>query len=206
MSIPKEVKLVVTTQSQVMYYNNLPAPVPPQITMNGVPLPSPGQLNYVSGYQVVVIDSTSDYTNPDNILSNTYVGLFSQLDTNSWMSTYPYMYSNMVHNILTAGNVEEQLVIIASFGMDYNIAPTNEAYEKMLSLGAGKQLQAWESNPDIGSQVDNPNSWISFPANYILVGFSDVGYAQGYEAFQHKQDSVTTSLQVTLENPVPPVS
>jgi hypothetical protein len=202
MAAPAQVNLQIVTTSQVMSYNNLPAAAPPKITMNGVAFPSPASPPYMpTGYQLVIINAAMDYTNPASILANQYIAC-SPSQNNSWWNNYQYMYSTMVWNVLNAGNIDQQMLIIASFGLDNNMPPTNDGYEMMLGVGAGSQLQNWQTHCDPGSQVDNPTSWVSFPANYILVGFSAQSYGQGYEIYQNNfQNPVSTTLSVTLSNP-----
>jgi hypothetical protein len=203
MASPSEILLEISTTSQVMQFNALPAPVPPKITMNGTPFPSPGQLHQPSGYQLIVIDATRDYTDPASILANQFINFFASSGTNSWASTYQYTYGAIKRAILNSGNIDQQLIILASYGMDNNMAPTNEAYEMLLGAGAGPTLQYWETHCNPGSQTGNPTSWVSTPANYIFVGFSARTYGQGYEV--HEIGSpVTSNLSVTLYNPVPP--
>jgi hypothetical protein len=172
--------------------------------MDGVALPSPGATHMPTGYQVLVIDPTGDITNPSSILANQYVPLFPTSGTNSWMSTYHYMYDRMVTTLLNAGNVDQQLIIVASYGMDSNIPPTNNFYAMLLSAGAGPRLQYWQTHCNPGSQVGNATSWVSFPANYIFVGYSSRTYGQGYEFFDNTTNPITSKLSVTLYNNVPP--
>jgi hypothetical protein len=205
MSIPSQVQLQIVTNSQVMYFNNLPKPNPPKITMNGVALPTPPvPPSNPAGWQVVIIDPTKDITNPASIITNQYISLFPDNNGNGWWDTYQYLYSNMVTSRLNSGNVEQQLLLIASFGLDNNMPPTNDAYSMMMDIGAGSQVQYWETHCDVGSQVGNPTSWISFPANYILVGYVANSYGQGYEIYQNGSGPLATTLNATLYNNVSP--
>jgi hypothetical protein len=202
MSAPSQVQLQIATTSQVMYFNNLPKPNPPRITMNGVAIPSPAvPPQNPAGWQVVIIDQTKDITNPASIITNQYISLFAS-NNNSWWNTYQYLYSSMLWNQLNSGNIQQQLIFLASFGLDNNMPPTNDAYNMMMDIGAGSQLQSWQTHCDIGSQVGNPTSWISFPANYILVGYVANSYAQGSEIYQTGAGPLTTTLNATLYNNV----
>jgi hypothetical protein len=202
MPTPTQVQLHIATTSQVMYYNNLPKAAPPQITMNGVALPTPTPPYMPTGFQMVIIDPTKDITNPASILLNEYLSVFASPNSNDWGSTYHYMYAAMVRGHLNSGNIEQQLVILASYGLDNNMPPTNDGYALMMDIGAGSQLQYWETHCDAGSQVGNPTSWVSFPANYILVGYIAYGYGQGSEIYQSGAGPLTTTLDVTLYNVV----
>jgi hypothetical protein len=119
---PTQIELVVKTQSQVMQFNPLPKPQVPTITMNGTPIPSPKNPPYYpTGYQLVVINAASDYTNPASILSNQYIQLYPQQGTNWWGTTYQYLYANLLAQTLRYGNPNQQLFILASFGLDNNM-------------------------------------------------------------------------------------
>lgn len=204
MSAPQKVELSITTQSQTMPSSPLPAPVLPKITMNGNPIPAPDRKpGYPTGWQVVVIDAIKDMTDPKSILSNQYVGLYTQ--SGSWSSTYTALYQAMVHQALSAGNIQQQLFIAASFGLDANMPPNNEAYHLLLEYGAGAQLQHWETSVTPGSQSGGSAALVANPVNYILVGYSSDSYGMGDEKFDYPlQKSVQTNLTVTLSNPVPP--
>ena len=173
-----------------------PAPV---ITLNGQNLPgpqggSPGQ----TGWQLVIFDATQDITKPAAVLYNRYIRLVAS-SGNSWMGSYPWMYKQIVNAILTTGNIDTQMILLASYGLDANTPPTNDALSVLLGLGAGEQLQYWETHVDVGSQVGNNTSWTSYPANYILLGSSSWSYGQGNEIYQFPGSTpVTTTLDVNL--------
>jgi hypothetical protein len=202
MAGPPQVEVSITTTSQVMDFNNLPPLALPQITMNGNAFPPP-DTSHVSqvpcGFQVVVIDSTMDMTDPASILANAAASL-PQVD-GSWTMTYPGLYDWLVTWVLSAGNVEEQLVFIVSFGMDANAPPTPDALEVLLDRGAGPKIQTWETTVDAGSMGGD---FISQPANYILIGGSGYGYAEGFEGFDNTAGKAVTTVNATLSNPVPP--
>lgn len=192
-----EVKASISTSSQEMAWKQFPPPAPPQIKLNGVALPAPSSsLYWPTGFQVVVIDSSQDITNPNSILTNEYQLIEST--TNTWMYTYTSTYDNIMWQVLSSGNLNDQLVFIASFGLDVNMAPPNSAYEFWLELGAGEQLQAWETGVDIGSQQGNDQSWVSIPGSYILIGGSNLGYGGGEETYS--ASSGTTTLAASIPN------
>ena len=201
----QKVEISVTTQSQQMQWGNLPTPTAPKITMNGNPIPAPPRPPYsAAGWQLVVIDPTKDITNPGSYLFNDYINL--QSDGHNWMSPYyDRMYSQMQRNLLLAGNVESQLAIVASYGLDGNMPPTTSFLPTLFDLGAGPRLQYWETHCNPGSEVSNPSAYISFPANYVLIGYSSWNYGQGYEVFDKAQGSspVTSTVSGTFTNFVP---
>jgi hypothetical protein len=193
-----QVKVEITTSSQQMKtYVQGPGKVP-TITMNGNPFPQPkgGTPNFPSGLQVVVIDPAMDITSPASIRSNQYLSL--PANNNGWMSLYQYMWHRAVTQIYTSGNTSQQIIFVATFGLDVNAAPTTDALELFLELGAGPQLQNWLTHVDVGSQS---SWWCAFPGNYILIGQPQYGYGEGYEVYQRAQgDSVSTTLTATLTN------
>lgn len=199
----EKVEVVVTTSSQVMQFNQLPPAQPPKITMNGQQVGQIAQPPYMpTGWQMLILDPTKDMKTPAAVLSNVYIQLTPASGSNSWMSTYQFMYNRMLRQRLISGNFEQQIVILASFGLDANTPPTNDAMGLLLEYGAGPRLQYWETHVDIGSQVGNNTSWTSFPANYIFVGSSSWSYGQGAEVFDRATSSspVQSTLTTTLTN------
>jgi hypothetical protein len=178
-----------------MSWPNLPAPQFPKITLNGQPLPQPAVREVPSGFQVVVLDAATDPTDPASILSNEYLVLYAP--DGLWSETYQYMYAGIVNQVLTSGNIDQQTVLVASYGLDANMPPTNDALGVLLGLGAGPQLQQWETTVDVGSE----GGYVATPGNYILVGGSDLGYGEGTEKFESPGTSpITTTLTATIGN------
>jgi hypothetical protein len=186
-----------------MEFSNLPAPQPPTITLDGNPLPAPGSgPSQPAGFQVVVLDPTQDITQPAAIVSNEYQPMIVEDD--NWGSWYQFMYANLVTQLLMSGNVQQQLVLVASFGIDQNAPPTNDACEAFLELGANGQLQGWINGAvDRGSQ--SGDYLCASPVNYILVGTAATSYGAGNEVYEGTtENEVTTSLSVTVGNVGPP--
>jgi hypothetical protein len=198
MTVPPEATIEISTTSQQMSsYEE--AGTPPKITMNGAPfaeLPAPG---LPTGFQLVAIDSGADLTDPDNILLNTYV--FCQQDGGNWGGTYQYMYAQMINAFLNAGNYEQQLLLIASFGLDADMPPSNDGLEFLLDRGAGPLLQQWETTVDAGSQS---SGWVGQPASYVLIGSSGLAYGQGAEIYANGGGSANADISITIPNNVPP--
>jgi hypothetical protein len=201
----QKVEISVTTQSQPMQWGSLPQPAPPKITMNGNAIPAPPRPAWAPvGWQLVIIDPTKDITNPGSYLFNDYIAL--QSDGHSWMGGYyERMYGQMQRNVLLSGNIESQLAIVASYGLDNNMPPTTAFLPTLFDFGAGPRLQYWETHCNPGSEVANPSAYISFPANYILIGYSSWSYGQGYEKYETAQGSmpVTSNVTATVSNIVP---
>lgn len=182
--------------SQTMPAWSSPTKVP-QITVNGNPFPQPPNApTQGSGFQVVILDATaSDFTNPAAVRSNTWTQL--QNDSGSWMSTYSWMYASIHRQVLTAGDPDTQIVLLASYGIDANMPPTTDALELLLSLGAGADLQKWETSVDVGSQS---GQWVAYPAAYAFAGNPAYGYGEGTEQCSYFQqgDTVTASIQFSV--------
>ncbi|HKV40840.1 MAG TPA: hypothetical protein VJX67_16630 [Blastocatellia bacterium] len=196
--------LTISTQSQTIKWSpkdpHLPKPQPPRIAIDGkVIVPAQGPAS-PTGFQMVIMDATQNPSNPSAILLNRYITVFSASeDSNNWSSTYDGVYYRIRENVLTTGDINEQILILASFGLDRGMAPDPDALEMFLAYGAGAQLQLWETTADIGSQVGDPTSWTTFPTNYILVGGSSLGYKQGTEVYAtSNQAPVNSTVTVPL--------
>ncbi|HWA84540.1 MAG TPA: hypothetical protein VG820_13945 [Fimbriimonadaceae bacterium] len=160
--------------------------------LNGQAVPPPSSLNFPTGFQIVVFNSEMDITSPAAILANNYQYVVPEGNTSNWADTIQYTYAGIVETILVSGNIQNQIIMLASFGLDLNMCPTNEALSTLLNYGANSKIQYWETNADCGSQVGNSSSWTSFPASYIMIGGSGWGYGGGYETL------LTTAGQATL--------
>ncbi|HKP91469.1 MAG TPA: hypothetical protein VJT75_16000 [Thermoleophilaceae bacterium] len=205
MADPPQVTIEITTQSQTMEFGSLPQPQPPSITLNGAPLPAPSQPSFLpSGFQVVILDKTQDITQPAAIMSNEFQQMVVVDD--QWGAYYQYMYEHVIKQLLTSGDPNNQLVILASYGMEGNAPPPNDACQTFLELGANGQLQQWIVDAvDAGSQEGN--ALTAWPVNYILVGAPDFTFGQGTEIWQSApsgQQSVKSQLSVTVGNVGPP--
>jgi hypothetical protein len=201
MAAPSQVTLEIVSTSQVIS-SGQSKPTPPAITMNGQPFPSPPpQTTFATGFQVVTMKAYGDFTDPATILTNQYIPLVPDVN-GGWWDQWQNWYDYLVLTALTYGNVDQQLLILASYGLDNNMAPTAELLHFLFDYGGGPLVQAWEQSADYGS---GGGDWTSYPANYILVGFSSQGYGQGNEAYQTQYPGpIQTSLTVTLQNNVPP--
>jgi hypothetical protein len=185
-----------------MQWGNLPKPNPPKFTMNGKEVATEQAFSSV-GWKLLIIDATKDITNPASYLFNGYVGLTSE--GHSWSGTYGYMYNSIFKDLYVSGNINQQFVILSSYGMDNNMPPTREIMPTLLELGAGERFQWWETHCNPGSMSGGTNSYISFPVNYILIGYSSFSYGQGWEKFDTAQGSmpVASTLSATVSNIVP---
>jgi hypothetical protein len=200
----QKVEVSITTTSVGRPWEGGPPIATPKITLNGNPLPAPKSPAYTpTGMHLVVLDAHKDMTNPESILRNEYV-LITQ-SKHDWRSTYAADWTKVVRDILLSGDVNAQIVFLATYGIDANMFPTNEAVQILFELGGGAKLQHWGNNSIPGKQSDDPGTYVEKPANYVLIGYSSYKYGQGYEAYDGPggQGPVTTSLTATLSNIVP---
>jgi hypothetical protein len=197
MAGPSQVALSVTATSQVSNSSKDPA-TPPQITMNGNPFPAPkNPPGTASGWQLVVINSSLDMTDPASIIFNNYLGLYPD-SSGYWYDTYSWTYDAVGRFLLASGSPDDQLVFLANYGWDQNAPPTSFALDLMMRIGAGPELQKWALTTDRGSEA----GWTSFPTAYVLVGGSSYQYGLGHEDYGFNGTSTATAqVSVTLGNP-----
>jgi hypothetical protein len=206
MARPTEVTVAVSTSSQpVPGQGPFPNAQVPVITLNDVQIPQATgpTAEDPTGVQVVVINATGDLSDPSNIISNN-LNIVWRDQNNGWYTTYRQMWDNVANQIYGSGDPQQQLVIVATYGMDLAMFPTPDAVELFLSLGAGVQLQNWINTPT----PSESGGWVDYPSDYVLIGQSALGYGQGTEEFDYvsgEENPVKTSLSVTLQNtPEPP--
>ena len=207
MARPTEVTVAVATSSQpIPGTPPLPNAQVPAITLNGVEIPqgSGPTTEYPTGVQVVVMNASGDLSDPANIISNNLNVVWSE--NNGWYLTYRYMWDNVANQIYGAGDPQQQVVIVATYGVDLGMFPSPDVVELFLSLGAGPQLQNWINTPS----PSESGGWVDYPADYVLIGQSSLGYGQATEQFDTtpgEENPVTTNVSVTLQNsPEPPSS
>ncbi len=195
---PAQVDIEIVTTSEYMEKYNSASPQPPQITMNGNPFPTPKYPPSIpSGWQVVVLDSTMDMTDPASIRFNQYIPLIPD-SSGFWSDTYQWTYDDIGRALLSSGNLDTQLVFLASFGWDMNAPPVAFQLQQFLDMGGGAGAQTWETSVDRGSE----NNWVGEAGCYILIGGSSYDYGEGHEVYEYPGTSpVTATLQVTLDNP-----
>jgi hypothetical protein len=200
MAAPAQVDISISTSSaQIQNSQQLPPAQPPTITLNGTALPAPSNSPPYQpvGAQVVVFDSSQDLTNPESIISNLYQNVADM--QGSWYESYRWMWDAVATQIMSSGNTEQQVVILATYGLDIQMTPTASTFQLCLDRGAGPQLQQWGLFPS----VSEGGYYIQFPTNYVLIGNSAYDYGEGYEVFQYNtQDStpVQTTLDATIDN------
>lgn len=205
MARPAQVTIAVSTSSQSIPHGNLPPAQVPKITLNDVAIPqAEGPTNqYPSGVQTVVMNLAGDLSDPANIISND-LNIIWEDGNGEWSDTYRYMWDNVASQIYGAGDPQQQLVIVSTYGMDLGEFPTPSIVEVLLSLGAGPQLQNWINT----ASPSESGGWVDYPTDYVLIGSSSRGYGLGTEKFDFaggEENDVSTTLSVTLDNnPEPP--
>ena len=85
-------------------------------------------------------------------------------------------------------------------------------YENLLDLGAGSELQRWETGRAPGVHGAD---YVEYAANYILMGYGVSGYGRGIEVYDEREtaqrhdangeviNSTFTNLAATFVNPSP---
>jgi hypothetical protein len=206
MTRPAEVIVDVSTSSQeISSTPPLPNAVVPTITLNGTAIPeaSGPTSEFPTGVQVVVMNAAGDLSDPANIISNDLHVVWADAQ-GGWDDTYRYMWDNVANQIYGSGDPQQQVVIVATYGMDLGMFPTPAAVELLLSLGAGPQFQNWVNTNTPSESGD----WVDYPVDYVLIGSSASGYGQGTDEFDYaggEGNPVKTNLSVTLQNnPEPP--
>jgi hypothetical protein len=184
---------------------------PPVLKMNGKPFPKPkdGPAK-AHGYWVIATDAAMDMTDPASILLNEYFYLPRVDET--WQRHYESMYRSMMHALLGAGDPERRRVFIISFGMPADAPPPVAVYRYFMNLGAGKELQRWETTR--APVRHDERYYIEWPGCYILLGSGSLGYGQAFElysdelAYRHEElgyDSrklARVYVDPTLQNPI----
>jgi hypothetical protein len=116
----------------------------------------------------------------------------------SWSESYRWMYDGVATQIMSSGDTQQQVVIVATFGLDVGMVPTAATFGLCLERGAGKMLQQWGLLPT----PSEGGGYIYSPANYLLIGNTGYDYDEGYEQFAYQDGaSLTTTLEATTDNP-----
>lgn len=196
------VPLVITTSSRyIQYSEGMGGAQLPSITMGRQALKPAQTTTWPTGYQMVLLDVVGTIDPEDVRLNNYY-----QVDPkpgggHSWMQSYVGIYQQMLHDILISVNTANYLLILASYGLDNNMPPTDAFLQTLFSAGAGTTTQKWLTHCTPGSQPGDPKVWVSNPANYICVGYSPSYFGLAKGELHETGDfntPVTSTLNVTL--------
>ena len=200
----REIDINVTTSSNTIVWPwpNAPYDVP-NVVVNGETVVPGTQPNSPTGCRQLIYDMklflSEGKTTP---LIDKFIPIYSsEQDDSEWWNTYSHMWDNLVTNYLITGDPEHYLMVLATYGLDYNMAPTNGALEMLLKMGAGNAVQEWASNCDPGSQMGNDNYWTATPGNYILIGISGRSFGKAPGEIQERGEfgnEKTTELSVSL--------
>ncbi len=196
------VPLVITTSSRYIQYSpDMKGAQLPSITLGGQALTPAQTTTWPTGYQMVLLDVVGTI-GPEDVRLNKYYPVESNPGGgHSWMQSYVWTYQRMLHDILISGNTANYLLILASYGLDNNMPPTDAFLQLLLAAGAGTTTQKWLTHCTPGSQPGDQKVWVSNPANYIFVGYSPsyYGMAKGelHETGDY-QHPVSSTLSITL--------
>jgi hypothetical protein len=210
MARPTEVTIDVATSSQAIEGTNpLPNAQIPTVTLNGTQIPQPDgpTEQFPTGVLVIVMNASGDLSDPSNFITSRLNIVWQDASANDyWYTTYRFMWDNVANQIYGAGDPQQQLVFVCTYGVDLGMFPTPAIVELLLTLGAGPQLQNWINSNSPSESGD----WIDYPVDYVLIGQSGYGYGQGTEQFDYaggEGNPVKTNVSVTLQNnPEPPTA
>lgn len=191
------IEIVISTSSQLTPTGteNIPPANIPSVLVDGVSIKPDTAPSGSVGYNLIILDTTQAIPSTASILLNTYI----QAYCSSGFSEYEQVYETIVRDLLSYDNSSDQVIILTSFNWDRNMPPTNDALVQFFDYGAGSQLQDWVTHCDPGSGGMH-GFWISYPVNYILVGFSGSGSGSGLELYQAATgDSTSISSTLSLD-------
>jgi hypothetical protein len=131
-----------------------------------------------TGFQVLILGA-SGRLGSDSVLFNRYFTVPAAPD---WTETYGRMYDEMAAAVVESGVFTGGNVLVAvSFGLDRFMPPSPAFNALLLRAGAGDELDRWQQGAfSPGSMAGG--GWISYPANYVLVGIIGDGPRTGTEA------------------------
>lgn len=182
---------VQTTSSTVSWPNSV-APTPPILIVGKALKPATAPTSPV-GLQAVVL-SGDDVTSPDAVLFNRFYSMPKQQD---WGSVYQTMWDSLTDDVLGSYDEPGNILVLATFGLDRDMPPTDEALSLLETAGAGDVLNTWVSTSDPGSK-SGVNNWVGQPHDYAIVGVFGRGPGTAVEAVVDADRIARLSLQVFL--------
>ncbi len=191
-------RLTIRTLSSSVPFHPWPPQPPIQPTTPAITLKRPLQPLQppatFCGFQMVVLERMEDVAEPFKVRHDRYYSVELQ---QPWAPAYPKVYQEIQRDLQTVAK-EGDLVILSSFGIDYNMVPPSALLPLLQSAGAGMKLEDWLASAAAGYES---NGWIGVPANYALVGILGNGPDTGIEAMTYayyNQPPVLLSLDVYL--------
>ncbi|MEU0472327.1 hypothetical protein [Streptomyces olivaceus] len=160
------------------------SPAPPDISIGGNPINHPSVASSPAGVQVVTL---SGYTAKD-VQLNRYYCLRKE---RTWLDAWKDMWHEVTGDLKAYSRLGN-ILVVATFGLDSNMPPTDEAISQLRAAGAGDVLmKKWVERCDPGSRAGNPTSWVDHPRAYALVG-----------KFGSEPNDGTEATEADWENPV----
>ncbi|WP_250476042.1 hypothetical protein [Caballeronia sp. GAFFF1] len=157
-----------------------PAPLP-SVHLEGVEptyaTVEPAQPAGNCGFRVIVIDGANP-SNSNAIRLNRY---FSTPNVPYWLyaNSMAEVYKDIHSAIKGKLDQSANLLIVASFGMDLHLVPTDEMVRLLQSAGAGEHLQTWRKLAKI------PTDWSGDSlCNYVLAGYFGGNEGVGVDQFE----------------------
>jgi hypothetical protein len=152
-------------------------PAPPAINLRH-PLKPLTPPETFCGFQMVFLEPSQDLAELFKVRHNRY---YSVELHEPWKPVYGNVYKQIQVDLETVAK-KGDLVILSSFGIDYNMVPPHDLMSLLQSVGADLQLQDWLESAAAGHES---GGWIGAPANYALVGIKDAGTGTGVEAMTY---------------------
>jgi len=122
------------------------------------------------GYQVLLLDRRT-LLEPEGVVFNRYYTMTPA----TWPAEFADVYNQMANDVRASGYASEGYVLVlASFGIQYNCSPTPDFYGLLRSAGGGSALQQWFNGADPGS--NNADA-----LNYLFAGIFNQGPGTGFE-------------------------
>jgi hypothetical protein len=170
-------RLTVRTRSTPVPWTPWPPkidPAPPLITLGRSLQPSTPPASFC-GFQMVILAPERQVNDPMTVRLDKFYNV--EVKT-PWAPVYPAMYKQIEADLRTTAR-DGDLVILASFGLDFHMVPPSTLAGLFQSAGADRKLEEWLEKAKAGYES---GGWISSPANYALVGFMNRGTGTGIEA------------------------
>ncbi len=187
-------RLTISTSAQRIVWPITTEPAPPIITARELITPAQPATS-PAGWQVVVLDGTKPPSPASALLNKYYCVAKERVWYDAW---------NQMNNDIAKDLAEKQLtqpgniLIMASFGISWQMPPNHNTIAVMDLAGAGKNLEDWLK--DAGAGGSQSGNWILVPCNYILVGILGYGPDTGMEAYAYttNPEVIQSSLDLYL--------
>jgi hypothetical protein len=163
---------------------------PPHVAVANTPIAPADPPQGSRGFQVVVTDGRNP-SDPSAVLLNRYFVLPDTVPV--WRSEEEgrQLYAEIRDAVQPLAQ-PSNLLIVASFGMDLQVPPTQDVLSLWRRFGAGNALDAWKRPAPLPPGHEN------MPCNYILAGYGGSSPGRAAEKFEL---GTTAQLEATVSPP-----